>query len=253
VFYPFDFALRQNLNVSSVEEWASVDFHSFRGKALLAAIFLVLLITLLRRQSWRLESFVLFLFAVYSSVTYMRFLFLAGIIFAPLLAMRLDLLPPYEREKDKPVLNAIFVLAALLFAVLSFPSEKSLAQGIQRQYPTKAAGYLQALPPEERRHVLNDYLWGGYLILNCRDVPVFIDSRVDIFEYNGIVKDYLDFANLKGSLEILDRYGIRYALLSTSSPAGYLLRHDADWHTIYSDDVATIFERTSAPVISQTR
>jgi hypothetical protein len=67
------------------------------------------------------------------------------------------------------------------------------------------------------------------------------------------VKDYLDFANLKGSLEILDRYGIRYALLSTSSPAGYLLRHDADWHTIYSDDVATIFERTSAPVISQTR
>jgi hypothetical protein len=253
VFYPFDFALRQNLNVASVEEWASVDFHSFRGKALLAAIFLMLLITVLRKQSWRLESFVLFLFAVYSSVTYMRFLFLAGIIIAPLLAMRLDLLPPYEREKDKPALNAAFVMAAVLFAVLTFPSERDLARDIQRLYPTKAADYLQSLPLQDRRHVLNDYLWGGYLILNCRDVPVFIDSRVDIFEYNGIVKDYLDFANLKASLEVLDRYGIRYALLPTSSPAGYLLRHDPDWHTVYSDDVASIFERESAPVISQTR
>ena len=32
VFYPFDLAFRQKLNISHVAEWVSVDFHDMRGK-----------------------------------------------------------------------------------------------------------------------------------------------------------------------------------------------------------------------------
>src|SRR5574341_1238251 len=38
VRYPFDLAFRQKLNVSNVEEWMSVDFHSLRGKVLIAVL-----------------------------------------------------------------------------------------------------------------------------------------------------------------------------------------------------------------------
>ena len=43
----------------------------------------------------------------------MRFLFFAGLIIVPILAPRLELFPPYERELDKPWLNAV-IMAGIL-------------------------------------------------------------------------------------------------------------------------------------------
>lgn len=243
VLYPFDFAFRQNLNVSNVEEWASVDFHGLRGKILLASVVVVLVMKVIRKQQWSLESLALFVFALYASVTYSRFLFLAGIIFTPLLAVSLDMIPAYRQEKDKPLINAAFMMAALLFVALRFPSESSLEADIQNVYPGPAVAALQALVRQNPGPVMHDYLWGGYMIWQCRDVPVFIDSRVDIFEYNGIVKEYFDFTNLRNSFEILDKYKVRYALLEKDSAQAYLLAHVSGWRVVYSDRVATIFER----------
>ena len=223
VFYPFDLAFRQTLNVSSIQEWASVDFHTVRGKVLIAATLLVFILILVRKQRWRLEWFVLLLFALYSALTYVRFLFLAGIVLTPVLAQRLDMLPPYEREKDKPLLNALLILLFLVFMVRTFPTEQSLATDIAKTYPVKSAGYLGSLVQQQPGRIFNDYLWGGYLELNSRNVPVFIDSRTDIFEYRGVLKDYLDFTHLNNSLEILDKYKIRYLMLATPSPQAYLL------------------------------
>jgi hypothetical protein len=181
----------------------------------------------------------------------MRFLFLAGIIFSPLLASCLDMVPPYEEKKDKPLINAAFVLAAILFAILTFPSEQSLAAGVEKIYPARAVSHLRSLAGQGGSHVLNDYLWGGYLVLYCRDVPVFIDSRVDIFEYRGVVKDYLDFSNITNTFEILDKYDIRYALLRTNGAQSYLLQRAPQWQTVYSDNIATIFARRPVPFSSQ--
>lgn len=243
VFYPFDLALRLKLTVANTEEWASVDFHSLRGKILLAVILFMLVITVVRKQRWKLEWFVLFLFAFYTSVTYMRFLFLAGIIFSPILASRLDMVPPYQPEKDKPLLNAAFVAAAIAFIIWRFPAERSLAADVDSIYPSKAIGYLQSRVQHDPGRVLNDYLWGGYLILNCRDVPVFIDSREDVFENQGILRDYLDFINLKGSLELLEKHRIRYLLLPSNGAQAYFFEHVPEWHATYHDGLATVFER----------
>lgn len=243
VFYPFDLAFRQKLNISNVEEWASTDFHSVRGKVLIAVILIMLLATLLRDQRWKLEWLVLFCLGLYMSVTYMRFQFLAAILFAPMLAERLDLLPPYRRQQDKPWLNALLMAAAILYMPARFPSAPALADDIAGHYPTKAIAPLQSLLKEQPGRVLNDYLWGGYLIWNCRDVPVFIDSRVDVFEHHGIVREYMNFANLHDPLERLDQENIRYIFLGSHVPVTYLLKRVPTWKVRYSDDVAIIFER----------
>ena len=245
VFYPFDLAFRQTLNVASIQEWASVDFHTVRGKVLIAAVFLVFILVLVRKQRWRLEWFVLLLFALYSSLTYVRFLFLAGIVLTPVLALRLDMVPPYEKDKDKPLINAFLILLVIVYMVHAFPTEQSLAADTAKTYPAKSIGYLQSLVQQQPGRVFNDYLWGGYLDLYCRDVPVFIDSRVDIFEYRGVLKDYLDFTQLNNSLEILDKYKIRYLMLATKSPQAYFVNHVPEWHSIYHDDVTTIYEKTA--------
>jgi hypothetical protein len=245
VFYPFDLAFRQTLNVASIQEWASLDFHTVRGKVLIAATFLVFVLVLVRKQRWRLEWFVLLLFALYSSLSYVRFLFFAGIVLTPVLALRLDMVPPYEKEKDKPWLNALLILLFIVFMVRTFPTEQSLADYTAKTYPVKAIGYLQSLVQQRPGRVFNDYLWGGYLDLNCRNVPVFIDSRVDIFEYRGVLKDYLDFSHLDNSLEILDKYKIRYLMLATPSPQAYFVNHVPEWHSIYHDEVTTIYEKTA--------
>jgi hypothetical protein len=244
VFYPFDLAFRQKLNVANIQEWASPDFHGLRGKILLGSIFLVLVMALVRRHRWRLEWFALFLLAVYSSITYARFLFLAGIIFTPILATRLDMIPPYERDKDKPFLNALFIALAIAFVVWRFPAEKNLRDDIEKIYPAQAIPHLQERVHQAPGRVLNNYLWGGYMILNCRDVPVFIDSRVDIYEYHGVLKEYLDFINLNDSLKMLDKYQIRYVFLETHSGQAYFFDHIQEWHATYRDEVATLYERT---------
>lgn len=243
VLYPFDLLFRVKLGVSNVEEWMSVDFHSLRGKVLIAVILVMLVVSLLRDQRWKPEWLCLCCLGLYTSVTYMRFLFLAGILFTPLLAERLNFLPAYHREQDKPWLNALLMAGMILSMGMRFPSAPELAEDVAHYYPVKAIGPLQSLVREQPGRVWNDYLWGGYLIWTCRGIPVFIDSRVDVFEYNGIVREYLDFANLKDPLERLDQERIRYVFLSTQAPVTYLLKRSPAWRVRYSDDVAILFER----------
>ena len=243
VFYPFELAFRVKLGVSNVEEWMSVDFHSVRGKILIAVLIVMLVVTVLRNQHWRPEWLLLVCFGLYTSVTYMRFLFLAAILFTPMLAQRLDFVPPYRREKDKPWLNALLMAAALFSMGARYPSAPALAGDIARYYPVKAIAPLQSLVRQQPGRVLNDYLWGGYLIWTCRDVPVFIDSRVDVFEYQGILREYLDLSNLRDPLERLDQERIRYVFLSSHAPVTYLLKQVPTWKVRYSDDVAILFER----------
>ncbi len=104
-------------------------------------------------------------------------------------------MPPYRPAIDKPWLNAALILAIVGGCVWRFPSRDFLLRDTVRNYPVKALAYLQQLHPQGR--VFNDCLWGGYLTWNIRDIPVFIDSRLDIYEYNGVFADYLDALGIK--------------------------------------------------------
>ena len=91
--------------------------------------------------------------------------------------------------------------------------------------------------------MLNFYLWGGYLGWNDRNVKVFVDSRVDIFEYAGVFKDYIDLLGLKEPKSILDKYKIRYVLFPHGEPLTYVLEHDPGWKVLYSDRISVLLER----------
>ena len=249
VFYPFDMAFRQKLNISHVAEWVSVDFHDLRGKFVLALLLTLLVTALLRRTRWRLAELGLVLFALYSGLTYVRFLFLLAIVIAPVLTRILEFVPQYRPKADTPLINALVICLMIGSIIHYWPTSAEMQKSISEKYPTQALTYLKAHPPDGP--VLNFYLWGGYLAWNDRDLKVFIDSRVDIYEYAGVLKDYLDLLNLSQSKSILDKYKIRYVLFPqpsgySESALTYVLEHDSQWNVIYSDATTVLLERNAA-------
>jgi hypothetical protein len=178
---------------------------------------------------------------LYSGLTYIRFLFLLGIVVAPLVAKMLDFIPPYRPEIDKPLLNALFLGVMAACMVRYYPTTPALENSIAQEYPAEMLPFLKSHPPAGP--LLNDYLWGGYLGWNDRNLKIFIDSRVDIFEYSGVLQDYLDLLALKNPQSILDKYQIRYVLSSPSQPLTYALEHDPGWKVVKQDQVSVLLER----------
>jgi hypothetical protein len=241
VFYPFDLAFRQKLNIAHVAEWVSVNFHDTRGKLVILLLIALMVSSLLRPRRWALAEVGVVLFALYSGLTYIRFLVLLAIVITPVLAKMLDFVPHYRKEMDTPVVNAVVMSLIVGTIVFFWPREKQLEQWVSEQYPVEAVNYLESHPPSG--HLLNGYLWGGYLNWRDPSVKVFVDSRVDIFEYSGVLKDYLELLELKQPKTTLEKYEIQYVLFPRTEALTYVLEHDPAWKVLYSDQISILLER----------
>jgi hypothetical protein len=242
VLYPLDLAFRQPLNVASIQEWASVDFHNLRGKVVLVLLLGLLSLALANRRPWRLSDLLLILFALSSGLIHERLLFLAGIVVAPVLTELLgDWAPPYRPEIDKRWLNAIIIGGILAFVVHRFPTPSDLERQVAEEYPAEILPYLQTHSLSGK--VLNYYSWGGYLGWKDPEFKVFLDSRVDIFERAGVFGDYLDLIGFRDPLRVLDKYQVRYVLFPRAQPLTYLLEHNPAWRVVYSGGISTLLER----------
>jgi multisubunit Na+/H+ antiporter MnhB subunit len=254
VYYPFDMAFKQKLNIAHVAEWVSVDFHDLRGKMVLLLVFGLLLGALFRNRRWNLGELLILLFALYSGLTYIRFLVLLGIVVAPVLAKQLDFFPLYRPADETPRLNAVVMLILIGVMLYFWPRERQVRASVEETYPSGIVSYLNAHPLQG--NTLNLYLWGGYLEWHVPALKTFVDSRVDVFEHAGIFEDYLtlmgaDMAEHRPDA-ILQKYKIQYVLFpptNSKNPlhlAGglvYVLRQDPHWKTIYEDKVCILFER----------
>jgi hypothetical protein len=246
VVYPFNLLLHQRLNLAVVDEWRSVSFQSFYGVVVFVLAALMLVFTLARRRAWPLQELLFMLLAVYVGLSHKRFLFLIGMVVCPMITVELSglVFAPYDARKDnKQLLNVAIMAAFLIFVLLHIPTSATLHAAEAKYFP---AG---ALPDAENncagKRVLNQYEWGGYLIWNARGIPTFVDSRTDIFEYHGVLADYLKAVNLDDSLAILDRYRIGCVLMSPGTQLVYLLQHEPGWKTGYEDARAALMVRTN--------
>ena len=244
VLYPFDLLFRQQSNMQYVEEWRSVDFSTGNGKLALIMILALLAAALFSRRRWKLDEVLLTAFALWAALSHVRFLFFAGLILVPILAPRLKLFPPYQREIDKPWLNAAIMAVIVGSMILFFPSAAQLQQKVDEEYPRAALDFMQRQHLNGR--IFNHYVWGGYIEWNAPELKPFIDGRADVFVHKGVFDDFVKATAIEESLDILNRYRIDYALLNPNQPLAYLLEHSPEWRMIYSDKVAVLVERTPA-------
>jgi hypothetical protein len=250
VAYPFNLAFHQKLNIANVEEWQALDFHAMRGRLFLICLAAMFLLQLVRRRRWSLDEVAFLLVGVYSALTYSRFLFLAAILVMPLLAKEIPGLGRSRTRRNRPWFNAALLLALAPLAAFHFPAPAAPHRAAESRqpspedakYPLRALASLNAFHPQG--NVFNEYIWGGFLIYHARQVPVMIDSRADIFEYNGTFKDYLDAVHLKNTDAILNKYKIRYVLFERDSPLVTFLVQTPAWKIDYEDETAVLLERS---------
>lgn len=243
VFYPMDLMLHQKGVMQFIEEWGPAQFGTVNGTLALGLIFAVIAAVLFSRRTWRLDDALLAAFALWAALSHGRFLFFAGVIIMPILAPRLRLFPPYERELEKPWLNAILLAGLAAAMAVYFPSESKLQKRVDNEYPKAALAFMRQHHINGR--IFNQYKFGGYMELNAPEYKPFIDGRADLYIYAGVFFDYLRASALQHTFEILDRYKVQYVLVDPAEPMVYMLQHSPGWKTIYSDQVAVLIERTA--------
>ncbi len=241
VLYPFDLLFRQKTNMQHIEEWQSVNFQIGTGRLALLAIFALLAVTLISRQRWRLDNVVLTAFALWASLTHVRFLFFLGLIIVPILAPSLKLFSPPDPATDRPRLNAFLMACIVAGLVFWFPSQAKLQAKVDKMFPTAALDWMQQHHIQGR--IFNNYNFGGYMIWKTPQYKTFIDGRADLFVYNGVFDEHVHTIQLEKSFEVLDKYKIDYALLEPTQALAYVLQHSPGWKTIYSDSTAVLLQR----------
>ena len=247
VLYPLDLALNQKLNVANVEEWLPLNFQTVRGFILLGVLATLFITQMVTKRTWRLDHFIFSSIGIYTAVMHTRFLFLAAILTMPVLAQSLAAAmrqPTHHRgRRSRPVLNALLIVSALLIVIVRLGRPVKEPDGANTLYPEKALSYLEQHPLHG--NLFNEFLWGGYLEYHLGTLPVFIDSRVDIFERRGVLRDYLGIIHLDQSLTLLAKYNIRLVLFEKNTPLVYLLLNTGQWQSRYDDGQVILLERIS--------
>lgn len=243
VWNPFDMALNQNLNIANVAEWQPLNLAWLGGKFALIAIALMVLANAFHTRKWRIYEFVFIFFAWYSAFDHARFTFLAALLTTPMLTADLtrSFFPRFD-SKTIPAMN--LVIAVLCVGVMAwyFPAPPKLQQRMKTDWPLQTIASIQ---PTWR--TVNQEHLGGMMAFEGK--PSFIDTRWDIFEHHGEMKDFISMLRLDNSLCLLDKYKIDHVFIRQDESLAYLLDHTAGWSVVRQEgtghDQYTLFARNA--------
>jgi hypothetical protein len=248
--YPFTVASSLPLNVGNILEWQPMPFNILGGKLFLALVLAFFVGQMLSPLRLRLWEATLFFGGIVMACLHVRFLLLFVPFAAPIFAVVLARwLPPYDRKKDHPVLNAILMAVAIVAMVRYFPTRAGLDKIVAQSFPVRAVEYLRQHPVPGS--MFNNYGYGGYLVGNLPEQKVFIDGRGDLYEDAGVFGEYLELAQLKpAAFQVLRAHNIQSCLLDSKEPLAIVLEVHPDWEKRYTDGVSALFVRRN-PVYSQ--
>ncbi len=245
ILYPLNTMLHLPIGLSSVEEWQPLHITSARGIALLGVLGCIFLLGMIRSSDLHWHDLMLLILGTWLAASHERMLFVFGILAAPILSRLLATSwEGYDPEHDSPWANAVFLAASLSICFWAFPSRQEMANQLDQQSPVKAVEFMKS--HHLSGHMLNEYIFGGYLIWAAPEEPVFVDGRGDVFEWTGVLEEYGNWATLKTDPTVLlDKYRIDFCLLTMQSPMVRVLRLLHDWNLVYSDNTSVIFMRTA--------
>lgn len=249
VMYPVNTMLRLPINLSQSEEWKPLLVSDPRGIALLGILALVGVVLIIQRKEVLFLDELLMLGAgAWLALNHQRMAFVFGILAGPVVCRLISACwDKYDADKDLPLPNAILLTMAALAVFFAFPSRQALARQVDAGNPVKAVSYIRT--HRLSGNMLNSYVYGGYLIWALPEKPVFVDGRGDVFEWTGVLGEFVKLATLQADpSELLDKYDVSFCLLERDAPMTYVLPLMHNWQRVYSDDKSVIFARTTAAI-----
>lgn len=155
-----------------------------------------------------------------------------------------------EEKVIKKILTPFGVTVVMLLAIfcgISFYGTKYKEEYVDKtEYPVEAAQYILDNIDLSTMRLYNYYNFGSYLLY--KDIPVFIDSRCDLYspEFNerDIFTDALNIPDLNTYYEeSFENYGITHIITYDDSKLKIYLEHDNNYKVLYEDENFSVFER----------
>lgn len=148
----------------------------------------------------------------------------------------------------------IVIIAIMLYLSYDFYEPKRDDEYINSaDYPVQACDYILANIDLGKARFYNEYNYGSYMIY--RGIPVFIDSRADLYapEFSGKKDDiFMDFINTSSIGEFyedtFEKYDITHVITYKNSKMNMIIKKtkDPNYKELYEDKYFTIYERISS-------
>lgn len=185
-----------------------------------------------------------------------------GIVFARILTEFIQRKNPKILLEVQEYLTTIFGEIGILIIVLLMSTKMINPKFTQpyideTSYPVEASHWIKEKLDYKNIKLFNDYNYGSYLLFE--DIPVFIDSRCDLYtpEFNGtynknskkfvgkdIFSDFLNVSQIATWYDnVLKEYGATHVITGSSSKLNMLISKDPLYNQIYSDKNFVLYER----------
>ena len=119
----------------------------------------------------------------------------------------------------------------------------------ESSYPVQACDYIIENIDLGKARFYNEYNYGSYMLF--RGIPVFIDSRADLYspEFNGKEDIFMDFINTSSIGQFyedtFEKYGITHVICYSNSKMNMIIEktQDSNYKELYKDDNFVVYER----------
>jgi hypothetical protein len=247
--YPLNVFTKQGVSLANITEWQPLTVTDERGAGLFAIAGILALIVLVRRVELRLDEVLLLAIAFWMALNHVRLVFAFGILAAPIVCRLLaGTWDRYHPDRDHRAANAFFIALFAAIMIAAFPSAENLEQQVRKSNPAGAVNFIRRAALSGP--MLNEYIFGGYLMWALPEQKVFIDGRGDIFDWTGVLADYGRWFTVQEDPSIvLNKYGVHYCLLRKDAPMAFVLPYMPGWQRVYADENSVIFARARPPAV----
>ena len=157
-------------------------------------------------------------------------------------------------KKISNVVGYILIIVIMLGISYHFYEPKRDDDYIDESaYPVQACDYILENIDLTTARFYNEYNYGSYLIY--RGIPVFIDSRADLYapEFSGkeddIFMDFIDVSSIGVFYEdIFEKYDITHLIMYKNAKINMIIEetNDPNYKQLYSDKYFVVYERLNA-------
>ncbi len=146
------------------------------------------------------------------------------------------------------VIAGLATILAITYGLKFIDKKKNNSYVSESSYPVEAANWILENLDVNNIKLFNEYNYGSYLLY--RGIPVFIDSRADLYapEFNGkedIFMDFINTSNLgKYYGNTFKKYGITHVILYKNAKIRMIIdeTEPENYNKIYSDNNFVIYE-----------
>ena len=153
--------------------------------------------------------------------------------------------------------NFATVLFVILLSLYVFKDNIGTQFVDSKSYPVEMAEYIKENVDLETAHIYNEYNYGSYLLYE--DIPVFIDSRADLYapEFSGkeedIFSDFINCANIGTYYEkIFEKYDFSHILMYKNAKVNMFVSRDPNYELMATKGNFVLYRRLNCKYINET-